>query len=226
MTLDCFGQALRPMADGRHLDGQTLCLKAGSGGGGSGTSLIPSISSITNAVLHPLKPFWVRRGGMPWPNPRLLRVDRDRAAARRQHDFSISPSPPSVEADCIVDSASSLRLGLTLPPSIVDMSYTCNPTMRRPWANTTRILEPGRRPEAVTHTRRQGLAPSPTGWTNQSRLFRSMTDVVHQFGALSLWTSFVTFARYTKQSGVIAKETCCKYRLFRQRTSRDCVLAA
>jgi hypothetical protein len=188
--------------------------------------VIPSILLDNDAVLHPLKPFRVRQGGMPSPKRRLMRMNRDRASARRQHGLSIAPSPRSVEADCIVDFASSLRLGLTLPPSIVDMSYTCNPTMRRLWANTTRTLEPGRRPEAVTHTRRQGLALSPTGWTNQSRSFRSMTDVVHQLGALNLWTSFVTFARDTKQSGVIAKETCCEYGLFRQRTSRDCALAA
>ena len=78
------------------------------------------------------------------------------------------------------------------------MSYTCNPAMRRPWPYTTRTLEPGRRPEAVTRTKRPGPGPSPTGWTNQSRFFRSMTGVVHPLGALNLATSFVTFAHYTR----------------------------
>jgi hypothetical protein len=69
--------------------------------------------------------------------------------------------------------------------------------MRRPWPNTTRNLEPGRPPEAVTHTRRPGPGPSPTGWTNRSRFFRSMVGVVRPLGTLKLATSLVTFAHYT-----------------------------
>lgn len=112
-----------------------------------------------------------RRGG-------LLVVD----AAVKRSVFMILAWLRRAEVDHIVDSVCSLRLGLRPPLYIVGRSCTCNPTLHRPWANTMRSPVPGR-PRAVTCTKQRSPEPSLTGWTSQSRFFRSITGVVHWTGA-------------------------------------------
>jgi hypothetical protein len=118
--------------------------------------------------------------------------------------FSIFPSLPGASKNQISDFACSRRrLGRRQWRRIVDRSSTCTPNFHfRFSASTMRSPEPGRHEWA--RIERQSRAPSQPG----SKI--SSGYLVGSRCATVLWSSYVSFASHTKQSGVIAKETWCE----------------